>query len=126
MIESIPTAFPGNLSTASEATSPFLIEVALSVEKGFALDPAGVGAVGEETAAVVLTSPSNPTGRVFDPDAILEVAAVAAVYDDYVIVDEVYRGLVYERGNRAIASYADDPERVPTVDSCSKRYAMTG
>ncbi|MCH7659423.1 MAG: aminotransferase class I/II-fold pyridoxal phosphate-dependent enzyme, partial [Euryarchaeota archaeon] len=54
-----------------------------------------------------------------------EVAAAAAEYDAYVIADEVYRGLVYEGEDRAMASYVD-PDRVLTVDSCSKRYAMTG
>lgn len=123
----IPAPAWPNYRTQTLLADAVPIEVALPESEGFALDPETViGAMSEETSAVVLTSPSNPTGRVFDPDAVVEVAAAAAEYDAYVIADEVYRGLVYEGDDRAMASYVDDPDRVLTVDSCSKRYAMTG
>ncbi len=122
----IPAPAWPNYRTQARLSGGIPIEVALPAEEGFALDPETVvGAMGEDTSAVVLTSPSNPTGRVFDPGAIREVAAAAVEHDAYVIADEVYRGLVYEGEDRAIASYVD-PDRVLTVDSCSKRYAMTG
>ncbi|WP_122087939.1 pyridoxal phosphate-dependent aminotransferase [Halalkalicoccus subterraneus] len=123
----IPAPAWPNYRTQTRLAGGVPIEVALPEAEGFALDPATViDAMDEETAAVVLTSPSNPTGRVFDPEAIRQVATAAAEYDAYVIADEVYRGLVYEGADRAVASYVDDPNRVLTVDSCSKRYAMTG
>lgn len=122
----IPAPAWPNYRTQARLVDASPIEVSLPESEGFALDPETlIEAMGEETSAVVLTSPSNPTGRVFDPDAVAEVAVAAAEYDSYVIADEVYRGLVYEGEDRAMASYVD-PDRVLTVDSCSKRYAMTG
>lgn len=123
----IPAPAWPNYRTQARLADAVPIEVSLPAEEGFALDSETmIAAMSEETSAVVLTSPSNPTGRVFDPDAVSEVAAAAAEHGAYVIADEVYRGLVYDGEDRAIASYVDDPERVLTVDSCSKRYAMTG
>ena len=49
-----------------------------------------IDAMGDETGAVVLCSPSNPTGRVFDPDAVRAVVEAAADHDAYVLADEVY------------------------------------
>jgi aspartate aminotransferase len=123
----IPAPAWPNYRTQVRLAGGVPIEIALPEERGFALDPDPiVDAIGEDTAAVVLTNPSNPTGRVFDPEAVREVAAAAAAHNAYVIADEVYRGLVYEGVDRAIASYVDEPDAVLTVDSCSKRYAMTG
>ncbi len=123
----IPAPSWPNYAVQARLADATPIEVGLPEEEGFALDPETmIDAMTEETSVVVLTSPSNPTGRVFEPEAVREVAAAAAEHDAYVIADEVYRGLVYEGADRAMASYVDDPERVLTVDSCSKRYAMTG
>jgi aspartate aminotransferase len=103
------------------------VEVPLSADDGFDLDPERVGeAITDDTAAVILTSPSNPTGRVYDEDAVREVVDVAAAHDAYVVADEVYGRLTYDRDFRGMASYVDHPDRVLTIGSCSKTYAMTG
>jgi len=102
-------------------------EVPLPADEGFALTPDRVvEAIGPETAAVVLNSPCNPTGRVFDEDAVREVAAAAATHDAYVVADEAYKPLTFEGNHRGIAAVVDDPDRVLTVGTCSKAYAMTG
>ncbi|MFU8868103.1 pyridoxal phosphate-dependent aminotransferase [Natronococcus sp.] len=102
-------------------------EVPLSAASGFALEADRViEAMSDDTAAVVLTTPSNPTGRVFDPEACRAVVKAAADHDAYVIADEVYLGLTYDREPEGIASYAGHPDHVLTVGSCSKAYAMTG
>ncbi len=95
--------------------------------EGFDLDPGRlVERMGPGTAAVVLTTPSNPTGRVFDPDAVRAVVEAAADHDAYVIADEVYAGLTYDRDPRGVAALTGHPSHVLTVGSCSKTYAMTG
>ena len=77
------------------------VEVPMAAESGFALDADRIaGRMGPETAAVVLTTPSNPTGRVFDPDELRAVVEAAADHDAYVIADEVYAGLTYDREPR--------------------------
>jgi len=123
----IPTpAWPNPISQAKLAgATP--VEVPMPADEGFAPDADRiVDAIGPDTAAVLLTSPSNPTGRVVPPEAVERVARVAADHGAYVLADEVYRELTYgERPPRA-AAVADRPEWVLTVGSVSKAYAMTG
>ena len=103
------------------------VEVPLSAADGYALDADRLTErMGRETAAVVLTTPSNPTGRVYDPDAIRAVVAAAADHDAYVIADDVYAVLTYDREPRGVAAVSGHPDHVLTVGSCSKTYAMTG
>jgi len=123
----IPTpAWPNYYNHAAIAgATP--VEVPLAADEGFDLDPERVAdAIGDDTAAVILTSPSNPTGRVYDEDAVREVVDAAAAHDAYVFADEVYGRLTYDDEFRGMASYVDHPERVLTIGSCSKTYAMTG
>jgi aspartate aminotransferase len=102
-------------------------EVPMPADSGFDLEADRViEAMSDETAAVVLTTPSNPTGRVFDPAACRAVVEAAADHDAYVIADEVYLGLTYDGAAEGIAAYTDQPDHVLTVGSCSKAYAMTG
>ena len=103
------------------------VEVPMPAGTGYALDAERlIAEMGGDTAAVVLTTPSNPTGQVFDPDAIRAVVEAAADCGAYVIADEVYAGLTYDRDPRGIAALTGYPEHVLTVGSCSKTYAMTG
>ena len=123
----VPTPAWPNYVNQARIAGATPVEVPLSPETGFDLDPERVAdAIGDDTAMVVLTSPSNPTGRVYEADAIERVVGAAADHDAYVVADEVYGRLVYDREFRGIASYTEYPENVLTVDSCSKTYAMTG
>ncbi|WP_158057071.1 pyridoxal phosphate-dependent aminotransferase [Halorussus halophilus] len=123
----VPTPAWPNYVNQARIAGATPVTVPLASETGFDLDPERVvDAIGEETAMVILTSPSNPTGRVYEEDAIEEVVAAAAAHDAYVVADEVYGRLVYDRDFRGVASYTGYPENVLTVDSCSKTYAMTG
>ncbi|MXV60596.1 aminotransferase class I/II-fold pyridoxal phosphate-dependent enzyme [Natronorubrum sp. JWXQ-INN-674] len=102
-------------------------EVPMPAESGFDLEADRVvEAMSDDTAAVVLTTPSNPTGRVFDRDECRAVVEAAADHDAYVIADEVYLGLTYDGAAEGIAAYTGHPDHVLTVGSCSKAYAMTG
>lgn len=85
-----------------------------------------IEAMSDDTAVVVLTTPSNPTGRVYDPEPIRAVVDAAADHDAYVIADEVYAGLTYDRDPTGIAAITDHPDHVITVGSLSKTHAMTG
>ncbi|WP_255170956.1 pyridoxal phosphate-dependent aminotransferase [Natrononativus amylolyticus] len=116
-----------NYETQARLADGSLREVALPAATGFDLDADRViEAMGDETAAVILTTPSNPTGRVFDPDECRAIVEAAADHDAYVIADEVYLGLTYDGPADGIAAYTDHPEHVLTIGSCSKAYAMTG
>jgi len=103
------------------------VEVPMPAETGYDLDADRlIERLGPETGAVVLTTPSNPTGQVFDPDAIRAVVEAAGDHGAYVVADEVYAGLTYDREPRGIAALTGHPAHVLTVGSCSKTYAMTG
>jgi len=125
----VPTpAWPNPISGA-RLVGADPVEVPMPAERGFDPDPDRiVDAIGPDTAAVTLTSPSNPTGRVFSPDAVRRVVTAAADHDAYVLADEVYRTLTYEETPPRVADLADPEERewVLSVGSVSKTYAMTG
>jgi aspartate aminotransferase len=103
------------------------VEIPMAEADDYALDAEKViDRMSDETGAVMLCSPSNPTGQVYDPEPIREVVEAAGEHDAYVIADEVYLGLVYDRDPVGIAALTGHPDNVLTVGSCSKTYAMTG
>ncbi|MBC8104694.1 MAG: pyridoxal phosphate-dependent aminotransferase [Cytophagales bacterium] len=85
-------------------------------------------AITPRTKAVVLNSPSNPTGAMWPRETIEALAALAVEHDFYVISDEIYEKIVYD-GNvpLSIASLGDEiKKRTITVNGVSKTYSMTG
>ena len=80
------------------------------------------------TKAVLLCTPSNPTGAAYSEAHIREIAAVLRKHDCWIIVDEIYAELVYDGFKHvSIASIAPDlAERMVIIDGVSKTYAMTG
>ncbi|MGE5240987.1 MAG: pyridoxal phosphate-dependent aminotransferase [Bacteroidota bacterium] len=75
------------------------------------------------TVAVLLASPSNPTGTLIAGDELAEIVRAVDQLGGVLIVDEIYHGLVYE--GEAITALAHSPE-VFVVNSFSKYYGMTG
>lgn len=103
------------------------VEIPMDPADGFALDADRViEEMGPDAAAVLLCSPSNPTGRLYDEDAIRAVVEAAADHGVTVIADEVYGGLCYDADFTGIAALTDHPDHVVTIGSSSKTYAMTG
>jgi aspartate aminotransferase len=94
----------------------------------FDLDPAELRrAVTPRTKMIILDSPGNPTGAVFSPEALAEVARLAVERDLWVVSDECYEALTYEGRHVSIASLGSDIKaRTIVVNTCSKAYAMTG
>lgn len=78
-----------------------------------------------KTKAIVINTPSNPTGAVFDEDAVKDILYFAGKHDLYVISDEVYDGIVFEGKHSSPFSF-DQENRVISVFGFSKNYAMTG
>jgi aspartate aminotransferase len=116
-----------NYETQARLADARGVAVEMPAEDGFDLDPDRlIDRMGSDTAAVVLTTPSNPTGRVYDPDALRSVVDAATDHDAYVIADEVYAALTYDRDPQGIADLTGYPDHVLTVGSCSKAFAMTG
>lgn len=79
------------------------------------------------TKAILINSPSNPTGAVLSLDELKAIAELAKEKNLIVISDEPYESIVYDgRKNYSIASLPDMFERTITINSFSKTFAMTG
>jgi aspartate aminotransferase len=78
-----------------------------------------------ETRAIIVNSPSNPLGVVFDESVLRDLLAFAKRYDLWIISDEVYEYFTYGATHVSLAAL-DDDDRVFSVFSLSKTYAMTG
>lgn len=83
----------------------------------------------EKTKAVVLTSPSNPTGQVMGRADLEMIADFAINHDILVVSDEIYEKLIYDEGKQhiSIASLSKEIyDRTIVINGVSKSYAMTG
>jgi aminotransferase len=83
-------------------------------------------ALTEKTRCVILASPSNPTGVALSGDELSALAALLSRRDLFVISDEIYSELVYDRSHTSIASHSGMRERTIVVNGLSKSHAMTG
>lgn len=80
-----------------------------------------------KTKAILLNSPSNPTGASFNEEELLAIAQLAQEKDLFVISDELYEDIVYDgRKHISIASLPGMKERTISIFGFSKSYAMTG
>lgn len=79
----------------------------------------------ERTKAIMVNTPSNPTGAVFSEDTVRMIMDLAEKHDLYVISDEIYDYLVYE-GKHTSLKPLDKSDRVILISGASKKYAMTG
>lgn len=85
-------------------------------------------AITSKTKAIILNTPSNPSGRILSWDFIEGIAEIAKEHDLYVLTDEVYKCLVYGGVSRpkSIATLKGMKERTLYVNSLSKEFCMTG
>lgn len=86
------------------------------------------GLVTDRTKAIVLVSPSNPTGRIFSEDELRRVGRIAEARDLFILLDDPYSHFTYENRNRFfnLASVAELTDRVAYLFTFSKTYAMSG
>jgi aspartate aminotransferase/aminotransferase len=98
--------------------------VYLDLEEDFSLDPKKLEKlITPRTKALILNSPSNPTGTVIPKDTLREIAEIARKWGIVIISDEIYDGFVYEKDYESIAKYYPD---TLILAGFSKEYAMTG
>jgi aspartate aminotransferase len=80
-----------------------------------------------KTKALMVTSPSNPTGRVCTQEEVDAIVAVAVEYDLFVIYDELYEKLIFDGGSHiALLAEPGMRDRTVCINGLSKAYAMTG
>ncbi|MFU8888921.1 MAG: pyridoxal phosphate-dependent aminotransferase [Trueperaceae bacterium] len=114
-------SYPPQIELAGGVT----VTVATRAEDGFVPDPEAIAAaITPRTRAILVNSPSNPTGAVI-PEAVLRaIADLAERHDLWLISDELYEHMVYEGSFTPVAQWY--PERTILVHGASKGYALTG
>ncbi len=104
------------------------VRVAVKEENLFKLDPEDIKkAVTPKTKAIILNTPSNPTGAVFDRKSLEQIAAICKEHEIMVISDEPYEHILFD-GNEHVSIGSLDGMKDLTVSiyTLSKSYAMTG
>ncbi len=107
--------------------NPVIVET--TEDEGFKLSAKKLAkSITKKTKALVLNSPSNPTGLAYDRQTLEDIAALVVKHNIYVISDEIYEKLIYDGfTHTSIASLgAEIKDRTIVVNGVSKSHAMTG
>lgn len=109
----------------AEATPVF---VPCGIDTGFKLTPEKLeAAITPATKAILLCSPSNPSGSVYSHDEMAALVTVLEKYPEILIIsDEIYEHINYVGSHTSIAQFPSVKSRVIIVNGVSKAYAMTG
>ena len=99
-----------------------------SVEDEFKMSATQLeAAITPKTKALLLCSPSNPTGSVYNKEELKAFADVLVKHPDiYVIADEIYEHINFVGGHESIAQFDEIKDRCVIINGVSKGYAMTG
>ncbi len=104
-----------------EAVGGIVKEVITRPDDGFQYRAQDIRmALAAKTKAIMINSPSNPTGMVMSDKNLSEIAGFES---QFILSDEIYHGLVYEGRARSILEYTD---RAFVINGFSKLFAMTG
>ncbi len=94
--------------------------------KTFQLDDSLLEKVTKKTKMIIVNSPSNPTGAVFDKKSMQLIADLCEDNDLYAMSDEIYEKMIYGKEHISLAAIGDMHHRTITINGFSKAYAMTG
>jgi len=83
-------------------------------------------AFGPRTRAIIVNTPHNPTGKVFDRSELELIASLAQEHDALVLTDDIYEHIVYAGEHIPIGTLPSMAERTVAVNSLSKTYSVTG
>lgn len=102
--------------------------VTAGIDQDFKITPAQLeAAVTPKTKALILCSPSNPTGSVYSREELAGLAEVIARHPNIIVIaDEIYEHINYVGAHQSIAQFPEIKDRVVVVNGVSKAYAMTG
>ncbi|WP_269412384.1 pyridoxal phosphate-dependent aminotransferase [Lentibacillus daqui] len=85
-------------------------------------------ALTEKTKAIVINSPSNPTGTVYNKDELKAIGEICLKHDILIVSDEIYEKLIYTRNEHVSIAQLSDALKQQTIiiNGVSKSHAMTG
>ena len=94
----------------------------------WSFDPAELAAAfNERTKAVIINTPNNPTGKIFNPEELRAIADLCMRWNALAITDEIYEHILYDgRRHCAMATLEGMRERTITINGLSKTYSVTG
>jgi len=98
-------------------------------EENFKLSAAQVEEkITPRTKLIILNSPNNPTGAIYEQEELKKIAQLLLKYNIYCICDEIYEKLIYDNAKHlSMASLSDEIKgKIITINGVSKSYAMTG
>lgn len=104
------------------------VVVGAGIEQDFKITPQQLeAAITPKTRALILCSPSNPTGSVYSKEELAALAAVLAKHERVIVIaDEIYEHINYIGKHESIAQFEEIKDRVVIINGVSKAYAMTG
>ena len=105
---------------------PVIVEA--TFEQNFKMTPEQLeAAITPKTRMIILCSPSNPTGSVYNKEELRALANIILKHEDlFVLADEIYEHINYVGHHESIAQFPSMKERTILVNGVSKAYAMTG
>jgi aspartate aminotransferase len=124
----IPAPYWVSYSEQVNVTGAKSVIIPTAEASGFKMSAAQFkAAITPKTVALILNSPSNPTGTVYTKDELLEIAAVAVEHKILVVSDEIYECLIYEGAHTSIASLGPEIKDLTIIiNGLSKTFSMTG
>ena len=104
------------------------VVVGAGIEQDFKITPQQLeAAITPKTRALILCSPSNPTGSVYSKEELAALTAVLAKHERVIVIaDEIYEHINYIGKHESIAQFEEIKDRVVIINGVSKAYAMTG
>ena len=106
--------------------TPVIVEA--GIEQDFKITPEQLEtAITDKTRALILCSPSNPTGSVYSREELEGLKNVLLLHEKVIVIaDEIYEHINYVGEHASMAQFPDIKDRVVVINGVSKAYAMTG
>lgn len=125
----IPEPFYANYNGFAVSSGVTVVPVISVLENNFALPPISEfeKLITPKTRAILICNPGNPTGYMYSPEEIKQLADLVRKYNLFLIADEVYREFAYDGlTHTSVLSIPGIEDHAIVIDSISKRYSMCG
>lgn len=104
------------------------VVIKAGIDQDFKVTAAQIeAAITPKTRAMMICSPSNPTGSVYSKEELASIAKVLEKHPEvFVVSDEIYEHINFIGGHQSLAQFAELKDRIAVINGVSKAYAMTG
>ena len=121
-VEPYYDSYPAVIALAGAVRRPVTL-----IAPDYRLDTAALAAaITSRTRVVLINSPHNPTGAVFDRQELAEVARLCVEHDLIAVTDEVYEHMIFHGEHAPLATFPDMRDRTVTISSAGKTFSATG